>query len=70
MLTERVIFSSPGGFSLPRGSAAHHCGAAAGSSVHPSDERGGLDRGGPAVAVPGRRLEHPQVGQTTENTFH
>lgn len=58
-------FSSAGDSSLSQGSATDHCDSAADTSVHPPHEWRGVCRGGPAVAVSGRRLEHPQVGRQT-----
>lgn len=54
--------SVPGGPSLSCGSAHDHRGAAADPRVCPAAGSGGHPGGGPALALPGRRLERPQVG--------
>lgn len=55
-------FRTAGGRPLPRRSAADHRDSAADTWVCGHDEQGCDGRGVQAVAVPGRRLEHPQVG--------
>lgn len=56
-------FSSAGGLSQPDGPATDRGDTTADTSVCSSDEQGGYRGGEQAVAVSGRRLEHPQVGQ-------
>lgn len=62
-VTEYSLVSSPVDVSLPWGSATLHSIAPSDPSVCPCHEWGGVSRGGPALAVFGRCLEHPQVGR-------
>lgn len=56
-------FSSAGGFSQPDGPSADRGDSTADASVCSTDVQGGHRGGEQAVAVSGRCLEHPQVGQ-------
>lgn len=60
-----LCFSCTAAVSLRRRSAWDHRGPSADASEHPAPEWRSLCRGGQAVAVSRRRLEHPQVRHRT-----